>query len=606
MKRTALAPGFVVASIALQAQPAAFITQTEFHVGRNPAALAIGEFRGDGKQGLLVANEKAATVTLMRGVGKGFFEPLNTVDVGISPDYVAVGDFNGDGRLDAVVANFASNSVSVLLGNGDGTFRAPLNVSARGPVALAVADFNGDGRLDVAVAEFNSNTVTIFLGKGDGTLLRISESAVGKRPSSLAVGDSNHDGKLDLAVTNNNSNSVSVLIGLGNGAFWQRGEFSAGELPAFVVSADFNLDGKPDLAVANANGFSTSSVSILLGNGEGSFQAPLFFAAGNSPTFLAVADFDRDGKLDLAVTNTDDNAISILMGIGNGRFQPARKLDVGSGPDWITVADLNGDGKQDLLVANRLSDTVSVLLNVTAAGEVIVGVSSIVNAASFETGPIVPGEMVTIFGSNLGPEDGLGFVFTNKEFVSSELAGTQLFFDGIPAPLLFVNTRQLTALVPYAISGRATTQMTVKNKGLSSSPITIPVSASAPAVFTAAATGRGPGAILNQDGSLNSESNPAARGSFVMFYATGAGETDPPGIDGLLADSLLPQPLLPVSVTIGGQAAEISYVGAAPGVVSGIVQVNVRIPDGVGSGAVPVQLRVGDQVSQAGVTVNVE
>jgi uncharacterized protein (TIGR03437 family) len=130
------------------------------------------------------------------------------------------------------------------------------------------------------------------------------------------------------------------------------------------------------------------------------------------------------------------------------------------------------------------------------------------------------------------------------------------------------------------------------------------VADSAPALFTADGSGNGPGAILNENGSLNSASNPAARGSVVVLYRTGAGQTDPAGVDGLLVVEALPQPMLPISVPIDGQAAQVLYASAAPGLVAGIVQVNIRVPAGIRSGAVPVMLHVGDGISQPGVTLS--
>ena len=152
-------------------------------------------------------------LTVLRGLGNGFFQPLTRPPTGISPDAVVAGDFNRDGRLDLAVANFASNSVSVLLGTGPGTFQLVANLAARGPAAVAAGDFNADGKLDLAVAEANSNTVAIFLGIGNGAFRPVLRFSVEDNPVSVAIGDFNGDGKLDLAVANKNSNNVSILLG---------------------------------------------------------------------------------------------------------------------------------------------------------------------------------------------------------------------------------------------------------------------------------------------------------------------------------------------------------------------------------------------------------
>jgi uncharacterized protein (TIGR03437 family) len=169
-----------------------------------------------------------------------------------------------------------------------------------------------------------------------------------------------------------------------------------------------------------------------------------------------------------------------------------------------------------------------------------------------------------------------------------------VLFDGIPAPLLYVRNDQLSAIVPYAITGRADTQVVVEHNGISSRTLTIPVSESAPGLFNVA---------LNENLSRNSASNPAAQGSIVVLYGTGAGQTNPAGIDGEVTGKILPKPVLPVSVTIDGKSAKVLYAGAAGGTVSGVIQLNVRLPDGIHSGRVPVVLRVGSGVSQPGFTL---
>ena len=189
---------------------------------------------------------------------------------------------------------------------------------------------------------------------------------VGDRPLSIVAADFNGDGITDLAVANSLSGDVSVLLGYGEGTFQPARNFPAGPNPTFLALGDFNGDGKPDLAVANARPTS-SIVSVLLGLGDGFFQPPLSFAAGNNSSFLVAGDFNLDGKTDLAVANTGSNTISIFPGFGNGIFGPEQNVTVGSAPSWIGVADMNGDGKPDLAVANSASNNVSVLINLTAA-----------------------------------------------------------------------------------------------------------------------------------------------------------------------------------------------------------------------------------------------
>jgi uncharacterized protein (TIGR03437 family) len=176
-------------------------------------------------------------------------------------------------------------------------------------------------------------------------------------------------------------------------------------------------------------------------------------------------------------------------------------------------------------------------------------------------------------------------------------------FNGVPAPLLFVRSDQIGLVVPYAVTGSAAIE--VEFAGGKSNMLTASVAATAPAIFSADSTGRGQGAILNQNTQLNSAANPADRGSIVVLFATGEGETDPSGIDGKLAVEPYPQPRARVSVTIGGQPAELTYAGAAPGLVAGVMQVNARVPLGIPPGPAQVVLKVGNQESPASILVAV-
>jgi hypothetical protein len=283
------------------------------------------------------------------------------LSVASQPESIVTGDFNGDGIPDLAVASF-SGAVSVLLGNGDGTFRGHVDyTTGAGARGIVTGDFNGDGRLDLAVANQTSNTVSILLGNGDGTFQGHVDYPVGAGPFSLATGDFDGDGTLDLAVVNQSDNTASILLGVGDGTFEFVGSYDTGQLPFGIITGDFNLDGQLDLAVAN---YTDGTVSILLGNGDGSFKAHIDYATGQLPEMLATADLNADGKLDLAVGTNQATApqISILLGNGDGTFQPHNDFLVGSKPRSVIPADFNGDGKIDLAVANYGSSTVSLLL----------------------------------------------------------------------------------------------------------------------------------------------------------------------------------------------------------------------------------------------------
>ena len=184
------------------------------------------------------------------------------------------------------------------------------------------------------------------------------------------------------------------------------------------------------------------------------------------------------------------------------------------------------------------------------------------------------------------------------------LAETRGFFDGVLSPLFYVQANQVNAQAPYAVAGRTSTQLQVQYQDRFTDSVTLPVAPAAPGIF-ARAGGTGQGAILNQDSTPNSSSNPAPRGSFVTLFATGEGRTDPAGIEGKPAEAPYPRPVLPVSLSIGGLPAEITFAGTAPGF-AGLLQVNARVPAGVAPGAaIPVFLTVGGTASQPGVTLAV-
>jgi len=280
----------------------------------------------------------------------------------------AEADINGDGRPDLVAVNRQTNSVSILLGQKDGTMldsgtSYPVGVQ---PQAIAVADFNGDGKPDLAVLNFvcppntpscPAGSVSILLGKGDGTFQAHVDFATGPAPVAIVAGDFNGDGKPDLAVTNHvnpidsgSPGTFSILLGNGDGTFQQHTDHAAGSGVGTLVATDFNNDGKLDLVISNTPAATNSAVLLMLGNGDGSFQAPTTLSILGAPVAFATGDFNRDGNADLAVT-TSASVVSVLLGNGNGSFQAHADYPVAPLPGTIIAADLNGDGTLDLIVA---------------------------------------------------------------------------------------------------------------------------------------------------------------------------------------------------------------------------------------------------------------
>jgi uncharacterized protein (TIGR03437 family) len=236
--------------------------------------------------------------------------------------------------------------------------------------------------------------------------------------------------------------------------------------------------------------------------------------------------------------------------------------------------------------------------------------AGVANAANFAAGPVAPGEIVALFGSALGPAQDANLELTNPVLVSNALEGVHVLFDGVPAPILYASAGQINTVVPYGVAGHSATQLQVEYLGAVSAPVTLPLAAISPALFTSAASGTGQGAILNLTGSpVNSAANPAARSDWVAIFGTGMGVTAPASTDGMVSTAPLGQ--LPagvnVTVTMGGIPCQTNYAGAAPGLVAGVMQINAQVPAGVTPGpSVPVVVTIGGVSTQNGVTVAVK
>jgi uncharacterized protein (DUF2141 family) len=333
-------------------------------------------------------------VSVLLGNGDGTYQTaVPYASGGYYSDSVAVADVNGDGKPDLLVASWCISSacnngaVSVLLGNGDGTFQTavPYATDAYEAESVAVADVNGDGKPDLLVANYcdistcTNGTVSVLLGNGDGTFqTAVPYVSGGYYAVSVAVADVNGDGKPDLLVENyrvsefQGPGMVGVLLGNGDGTFQTAVTYGSGAYYGYAVAvADVNGDGKPDLVAANECNPSNcyfGTVGILLGNGDGTFQAAVTYSSeGYLTDSVAVADVNGDGKLDLVVANqctlpndclTQNGTVSVLLGNGDGTFQEAVSYPSGGYyASSVAVADVNADGKPDLVVASEFASS---------------------------------------------------------------------------------------------------------------------------------------------------------------------------------------------------------------------------------------------------------
>jgi uncharacterized protein (TIGR03437 family) len=397
------------------------------------------------------------------------------------------------------------------------------------------------------------------------------------------------------------------------------------------------------LSVSPANGTTPASLSVSVNpaglnpgtyNGTITITAP---GASNSPQTVAVS-----------LTVTSAPTISVSPSLLNYSYQSggnppqvqvvsvsasaaATFTAVASGGSWLSVSPTSGTAPASLSVsvnpaglnpgtyngtitvsgANGAtgSTTINVTLTVTAA---LPSIKSVTNAASYATGAVSPGEIVTIFGTAIGPAAG-AYATTDPATgkLATTIGGVQVLFGGIAAPMIYASSTQVSAVAPYEMAPVASPSVWIKYAGQTSNGYQLTSAATAPGLFTQNSSGSGPGAILNQDNSLNGPGNPAAKGSIVQVYLTGEGQTSPQGVTGAVTTATLPPPqvtpapLLPIGVLINGQPALYVYAGEAPGLVAGMMQLNMQIPSDALSGNLSITVSIGGNTSQSNVTVSV-
>jgi len=316
------------------------------------------------------ASSLGGSGTSIPGVSGQSF-PTTTLKTGAGPEFIATADLRDQSQNDLIVANSTDNTLSVFLSNGDGTFQdaiTPLPATGKDPVWIATGNLNNlatapnnDSFPDLAVVNQADNTVSIFLGNGDGTFRTRTDLPTGVGPDAVAAANF-HDktnSNLDLAVTNFTSNTISIFPGNGDGTFGTPTTLITGTGPSAITTGDFNGDGHQDIAVTNKN---ANTVSVFLGNGDGTFRNRVDYPTGKAPVWVSTADFRGIGTLDLAVANNVDNTVSILLGNGNGTFAAQTTYAAGNAPTSIAVADFNVDGRLDLLLSDANDNAVSLLL----------------------------------------------------------------------------------------------------------------------------------------------------------------------------------------------------------------------------------------------------
>ena len=344
-------------SVLLGVGDGTFATHTEYPTGALCLAVAIGDVNGDSKPDLVTANYFTGTLTgnvsVLLGTGDGTFGPSTDLATGNLPTSIAIGDLNGDGYPDIVTANSVDSTVTVLAGDGHGNFGSRSDYfTGFGPHSVAIRDVSGDGRPDLVTANYDASTVSVLLANSSGSFYPRTDYGVGTNPRSVAIADLDGDGWPDLVTANAGTDSVTILAGSGFGGFGVRSDFATGINPYSVVIRELNGDGGPDIVTASYN---SGAVSVLLRNTDGSYRAPTHFGVGAYPQAVAIGDLDGDGKPDLVTGNypLEGSPVSVLLGNGDGSFG-GRPLDFGVTvePTCVAVGDLNHDGRPDLVIPN--------------------------------------------------------------------------------------------------------------------------------------------------------------------------------------------------------------------------------------------------------------
>jgi hypothetical protein len=496
-------------------------------------AVAIADLNGDGKPDIVVSNWYDASGThgligVLLGNGDGTFQPVVTYESGGVPDAgaVAVADVNGDGKLDIVVSacaatvpscGSANGIVSVLLGNGDGTFRSAVNYDSGAPrtVGVAIADLTGDGKPDLIVTNYygesnGDGTVAVLLNNGEGSFSSaVLYDSGASNPNGVTSADVNGDGIPDLLVVNRcdgcaGGGVLGVLLGKGNGTFGPVQIYpTGGANSAWLAAADLNGDGKLDVVVANLNiGNPTGTVSVLLGAEDGTFEPAVTYDSGAyAAAQPAIADLNGDGHLDIAVANCNcgpgPGIIGVLLGRGDGTFEPVVTFSSGAyNATALAVADLNKDGKLDVVSANQGgvngTSSVGVLLNNTGR---CVGKCSTSTALTSTLNPSTYGQSVT-------------WTATVKTTGSIAPAGTVNFmWDGYSIGTATLNASSVATMTRSILNAYSYPLAAVYEGDANNAPST--------------------SAILNQvvkettsAAKLTSSPNPSTKGQAVTFTAT--------------------------------------------------------------------------------------
>ena len=602
----------------LSVSPASGTTPASLSVSVNPTGLSPGSYNGTitiTAPGVSNSPQTVSVSLVVSSIGS-----IGTATMSVNPSVLNYAYQSGGNLLPPQAVTVAATSAVAF------------TASAAGSSWLSVSPASGTTPFSLSVSV---NPTALSPGVYSGTIT-ITALGASNSPQTVSV---------SLVVSSIGAATINVNPSVLNYAYQ-----SGGNLPqpqAVTVTASWAAaftavaSGGTWLSVGPASGTTPASLSVSVNpmalspgvyNGTITITVP-----GTSPLSVAVT-----------LTVTSPSTISVSPRVLNYAYQSGGDLPEpqavtvsatsavaftasAAGSSWLSVSPASGTTPASLSVSvnpaglnpgtyefritvadtdgTQSTATVDVSLTVTMPQPTIM---SVLNAASYATGAVSPGELVTIFGTAIGPATPVGAATDpSSGKLATTIGGVQVLFNGIPAPMIYAASERVSAVVPYEMASVASPLVWIEYAGQTSNEFELTSTTTAPALFTQTWSGSGPGAILNPDNSLNGPGNAAAKGSIVQVYMTGEGQTDPPGVTGAITRATLPPPqvtpapMLPIKVTIAGLPALYAYAGEAPGLVAGIMQLNVQIPATAPSGDLQILVSIGGNTSQNGVTVSV-
>jgi uncharacterized protein (TIGR03437 family) len=578
--------------------------------------------------------------------------------IGIRINTSALGPGFNTGNL-VLASNSAANNTLIIPitvlspGSTPGFSVSPtsvsLNAQAFGPPVTTTVQLSGLSGTNFTASQISSGNwlqVTPSSGTSPATLTLTANPqvlGVGTYTGTITV-TGNNGATLTFTVTLNTTSTgpATPVLSVGTNTLnfnYKKGDPAPTALPVQItasgVAVSFTATASANwISLSQTTGSTPSTLNVTLntaqlseGTQNGTITITAAGAANSPQTIQVTANVSAPPVLSLSASSAnfsyrtgDPNPAPQTVQLSSSGAALSFTISVSNAP-WLTVTPTSGTTPANVTLsvnpANLAVGQYSATISINSSGGtptigVVLTVSAplptiaqIHNGASNQPGPIAPGLIIVLTGTGMGPDKLVTYTLNGNRF-ATVLSSTRVLIGGIESPMIYTSATQVAAVVPYAMAGRATATVQVEYLAQRSNAITAQVTATAPAVFTLNASGTGPGAILNQDYSVNSDANPANVGSIIQVFATGEGQTLPPGIDGKLADdpAALPKPVQPVSATISDIPAEVTYFGAAPGLVAGVIQVNVRVPPGAGSGEVI--LTMGGNKSPRGVTVSIQ